>query len=63
MNKLSAASGSLPVHSAIDSLRKGYRLVIENRKEWDSDGLQATCHSFYRLVGRVRLTQQSHGEP
>ena len=53
MNMLAASSGCLTVHSAVDALRKGYRLAISNRIEWVSNGLQATCHSYYRLVGRV----------
>jgi len=57
MNTLSSYSGCLTVHSAIDALRKGYRLAISNRTEWSSNGLQATCHSYYKLVGRVQPTQ------
>jgi hypothetical protein len=57
MNTLSSRSGCLTVHSAIDALRKGYRLAISNRIEWNSNGLQATCHSYYKLIGRVQPTQ------
>lgn len=53
MDELSHCSGSLTVHSQVETLRSNYGLVIENRCEWFHDGVQRTCHSYYRLAGRA----------
>jgi hypothetical protein len=53
MDELSRYSGSLTVHSQVETLRSDYGLVIKNRCAWECDDVQRTCHSFYRLLGRA----------